>query len=194
MNCYFNQFRIPFTFFDRWYSHQNNPGMEAVPVSPDEAAGMVRNHIGEIKKRGMLYPCGRTQMDMRTFRSRFDPPYIRHEKPPEDPKKQEEYRALESYLDSFIPIIADNPREEKNPDASIRCSWGLLHTHSDLCRILAKALIARTAGDRPGPEALFNDLAAFARLKEEELAEVFNVYLFIDTMRRTLLGSELSYV
>ncbi|MDR1174846.1 MAG: DUF4838 domain-containing protein [Treponema sp.] len=138
---------------------------------------------------------GKLVMDyLKELSARFDPPYIRHEKAPVDPKKREEYRALGSYLDSFIPVIADNLREEKNPDVSIRYSWGLLRTHSDLCRIIARALIARAAGDRPRLETLFNDLAAFARLKEEELVEVFDVYLFIDTMKRALLGSRLSYV
>jgi hypothetical protein len=55
MNSYFNQFRVPFTFFDRWYSHQNNPEIDPVPVSPADVSGMVQDHIREIKKRGILY-------------------------------------------------------------------------------------------------------------------------------------------
>jgi hypothetical protein len=55
MNCFFNQFRIPFTFFDRWYSHRNNPEYENDNVSLDDVAGMVRDHVSEIKKRGILY-------------------------------------------------------------------------------------------------------------------------------------------
>ncbi|MDR2483643.1 MAG: DUF4838 domain-containing protein [Treponema sp.] len=55
MNSYFNQFRLPFTFFERWYTHQDNPELAALPVSKEDVAGMVRDHIAEIKKRGMLY-------------------------------------------------------------------------------------------------------------------------------------------
>lgn len=55
MNGYFNQFMVPYTFFDRWYRHRNNPFLTPEPASVKEVAGMVRQHIQEIKKRGMLY-------------------------------------------------------------------------------------------------------------------------------------------
>ena len=55
MNGYFNQFMVPFTFFDRWYSHQNNPELEPQPMSVDEISALVNAHIRAIKKRGLLY-------------------------------------------------------------------------------------------------------------------------------------------
>jgi hypothetical protein len=55
MNGYFNQFMVPYTFFDRWYSHQNNPFLIPEPVTVEEVKGMVIQHVYEIKKRDMLY-------------------------------------------------------------------------------------------------------------------------------------------
>lgn len=55
MNGYFNQFMIPFAFFDRWYTHKGNPLLEPHELSMSEIGSMVRQHIAEIKKRGMLY-------------------------------------------------------------------------------------------------------------------------------------------
>jgi hypothetical protein len=55
MNSFFNQFVLPFTFFERWYTHEGNPHLNPVSVSKDDVAGMVRDHVTEIKKRGMLY-------------------------------------------------------------------------------------------------------------------------------------------
>ena len=55
LNAYFNQFAVPFTFFDHWYMHKNNTYLSPEPVSIDEVAAMVRVLTGQIKKRGMLY-------------------------------------------------------------------------------------------------------------------------------------------
>ena len=55
MNSYFNQFLVPFTFFDRWYSHKNNPHKTPEPVSVEDVRGMTAMLVDEIKKRGLLY-------------------------------------------------------------------------------------------------------------------------------------------
>lgn len=55
MNGYFIQFMVPFTFFDRWYNHTDNPALEPDEMSADEVSAIVRAHISEIKKRGLLY-------------------------------------------------------------------------------------------------------------------------------------------
>ena len=55
MNAFFNQFRIPFTFYDRWYSHQNNPLYEAENFSLKDAEGIMNASIDEIKRRGLMY-------------------------------------------------------------------------------------------------------------------------------------------
>ncbi|MCX7795685.1 MAG: DUF4838 domain-containing protein [bacterium] len=54
-NSYFIQFREGYTFFDRWYSHTNNPLKEKEPFSVDKAREFVRSLEKEIKRRGLLY-------------------------------------------------------------------------------------------------------------------------------------------
>ncbi|MDY3286619.1 MAG: DUF4838 domain-containing protein [Eubacteriales bacterium] len=55
MNGYFNQFNNPFTFYDRWYSHQDNALYESAPLSAAEIRGIRDQSVAELKKRGMLY-------------------------------------------------------------------------------------------------------------------------------------------
>jgi hypothetical protein len=54
MNAYFNQFKIPFTFYNFWYTHENNPELEPHSLTVEEVAGMTADMVTEIKKRGML--------------------------------------------------------------------------------------------------------------------------------------------
>lgn len=54
-NSYFIQFREGYTFFDRWYSHINNPLKEKEPFSVEKAREFVRSLEKEIKRRGLLY-------------------------------------------------------------------------------------------------------------------------------------------
>lgn len=55
LNSYFIQFREAYTFFDRWYSHINNPLKEKEPFSIDMARDFVKNLAFEINKRDLLY-------------------------------------------------------------------------------------------------------------------------------------------
>lgn len=55
MNAYFNQFRSPYTFYDRWYSHKDNPYLKPAPLSSEEIRGLRDRSVAAIKKRGMLY-------------------------------------------------------------------------------------------------------------------------------------------
>ncbi len=55
MNGYFNQFMVPYTFYEKWYHHSSNPTMEAQQTNVEEVQAMVDYHITEIKKRGMMY-------------------------------------------------------------------------------------------------------------------------------------------
>lgn len=59
MNGYFNQFRIPFTFYDRWYRHLDNPLYEEEPLTNQDVEGIRDQTVFELKRRGMLYhACG----------------------------------------------------------------------------------------------------------------------------------------
>jgi len=52
---YFMQFREGYTFFDKWYSHRNNPLKLPEPFSLDKARKHTRRVEAELQKRGMLY-------------------------------------------------------------------------------------------------------------------------------------------
>lgn len=54
-NAYFLQFREAFTFFDRWYSHRDNPLRESEGVGIVEVREMVRTVEADIAKRDLLY-------------------------------------------------------------------------------------------------------------------------------------------
>ena len=55
MNSYFIQFREAYTFFERWYTHRDNPLAERGEFSVDEARGYVDRAVDEIATRGLLY-------------------------------------------------------------------------------------------------------------------------------------------
>lgn len=53
-NTYFIQFREAYNFFQRWYSHENNPLMPARPFSLDEARVLTKRLRREVRKRGLV--------------------------------------------------------------------------------------------------------------------------------------------
>ena len=53
-NSYFVQFRTPYHFFDRWYSHDLNPRMKKEPFGQKDAEAYTRRIWAECRKRGML--------------------------------------------------------------------------------------------------------------------------------------------
>ena len=53
-NCFFSQFKLPFTFMERWYKHQNNPHLKPEEFSLDTATEYTEKIFKEIKKRDML--------------------------------------------------------------------------------------------------------------------------------------------
>ena len=55
MNAYFNQFRTPYTFYDRWYNHIDNPMLAPEPISIEEVDGFVRSQMTHIQNSNMLY-------------------------------------------------------------------------------------------------------------------------------------------
>jgi hypothetical protein len=54
-NSYFIQFKEAYTFFDKWYSHVNNPTKTAEPFSIDMARELTHRLEKEIEKRGLIY-------------------------------------------------------------------------------------------------------------------------------------------
>ncbi len=54
-NSYFTQFRESFTFFDRWYSHENNPAMLPEKFTVEDARRFLDMATDEMKLRGLIY-------------------------------------------------------------------------------------------------------------------------------------------
>lgn len=54
-NSYFIQFREGHTFFERWYTHQGNNLLEALPYNIEESRRFVREAEAEIEKRSLIY-------------------------------------------------------------------------------------------------------------------------------------------
>jgi len=55
MSGYFMQFREGFTFFDRWYRHQNNPLKTPQAFGVEQAREFTRQIEEELQKRGLVY-------------------------------------------------------------------------------------------------------------------------------------------
>jgi len=55
MNGYYIQFRVPYTFFERWYRHIDNPYIEGEDVSYEDIAGIMQRLEEEISLRGLMY-------------------------------------------------------------------------------------------------------------------------------------------
>ncbi len=55
MNAYFFQFREAYTFFERWYSHRNNPLTPPEPFTVEDARAMVGRLSLELARRGLVH-------------------------------------------------------------------------------------------------------------------------------------------
>jgi hypothetical protein len=55
LNSYFLEFFIPYTFFERYYSHKNSTCKKPEPLSVESVKKWTGQLEGEIKKRGLLY-------------------------------------------------------------------------------------------------------------------------------------------
>jgi len=55
LNGYYNQFRNPVTFYDRWYRHLGNSNLPPESMTPAEIEGLRDQSVDEIKRRGLLY-------------------------------------------------------------------------------------------------------------------------------------------
>lgn len=53
-NSFFLQFKSPYAFLERWYSHLENPYAEAEPYTPEDARRDMKLFEEEIKKRGLM--------------------------------------------------------------------------------------------------------------------------------------------
>jgi hypothetical protein len=55
MNSYFIQFREAYTFFERWYTHRDNPLLPPEEFNLEVSQNIVRKLVQEIELRGLIY-------------------------------------------------------------------------------------------------------------------------------------------
>ncbi len=55
MNGYYIQFRVPYTFFDRWYNHKDNPLLKPEGMTFEDVAAIMRRLEEEITLRSLMY-------------------------------------------------------------------------------------------------------------------------------------------
>ncbi len=55
LNGYYFQFMTPTTFFERWYTHETNPYVNAEKLDENKVRALVKTFEEEIKLRGLLY-------------------------------------------------------------------------------------------------------------------------------------------
>ncbi len=56
MNGFYNQFRLPYVFYYRWYTHRyNNAEYAPVDITVKDVEGITNETIRQIKERGLLY-------------------------------------------------------------------------------------------------------------------------------------------
>ena len=53
-NSFFLQFKVPYTFYARWYHHERNPLLTRSPYGPADAAADMERAERELRRRGLL--------------------------------------------------------------------------------------------------------------------------------------------
>lgn len=55
MNGFYNQFRLPYVFYYRWYTHRYNDNYTPSDITVQDVEGITNETIRQIKERGLLY-------------------------------------------------------------------------------------------------------------------------------------------
>ncbi len=55
LNGFYNQFRLPYVFYYRWYSHKHNNNYTPNDITVQDVEGITNETIRQIKERGLLY-------------------------------------------------------------------------------------------------------------------------------------------
>ncbi len=84
-------------------------------------------------------------------------------------------------VENFRPTIERN-RQSDHPVQSR--SWAYLALHADICDRMAQALAAEVGGQLAEATVLWQKLEQFANIHEEECHPVFDVFLFLVSLRK----------
>jgi hypothetical protein len=113
----------------------------------------------------------------------FDPPYLRRERPQQDPEAAARFARIPDVVRAFQPVIARNLAQTTGCQAQ---SWRYLQIHGQMCTLLAQALAARARGEAEVSWAAWEQLKAYVQAQEDAIQPVFDVFEFIHTMERRL--------
>lgn len=84
-------------------------------------------------------------------------------------------------VEEFRPVIARNRRLENSIQAQ---SWSYLDLHGDICDLMAQALGAEVRGQISEATGLWQKLEQLVNAREGECHRVFDVFLFLVSMRK----------
>lgn len=107
---------------------------------------------------------------------RFDPPYLRGEKPVIDPEAAERYSQIPSYIDEHRHILS----------GKFGIQWEKLRLHANMCVILAEGLAAKASCDADKTEECHRRLITLARETEATTVNSLDLWNFENIMRGVL--------
>ena len=111
----------------------------------------------------------------------FDPPYLRGEKPTDDPAAAAAFARIPEVIAGFRPIV------ERNLGVADACraqSWRYVDAHAELCLQLAEALRRRAQGQDAAARQAWLSVQRAAQEREDELHPVLDVYEFTRVLGR----------
>lgn len=123
------------------------------------------------------------QKYLSTLSTLFDPPYLRGEKEQINRESVEKFTNIPQVIQEFLPIIA------RNTNAANFChaqSWKYLQFHAEYCLQLAAVLEAHAGGHKEQTLDLWNTCKQYMRKHENELQEVFDIFVWSGTMDRKI--------
>ena len=113
----------------------------------------------------------------------FDPAYQRGEKQIEDEDKAREFAKIPGIIEDFMPTITKNV-SAPHANATVKKSWEYLLYHAQASTLFAKACAYRADGMKEDASAAIDALITYYNQVECEIHPVFDVYKFIQAMKR----------
>ena len=132
---------------------------------------------------GPDWPAARGHME--TLSQVFDTRYLRGEKPVVDAGVVAQMARVPGIVEGFRTVVEQNMG---SGDACRAASWKLLAAHGRVCVALARFLAARARGEEPEALARFDDFSLMLWRMEKELHPVLDVFMYLRTLRRKLMG------
>jgi len=113
---------------------------------------------------------------------KFDPVYLRGEKPEVDMDRARMLADLPEFINAFLPTIHRNLADAAN-SATVKKSWEYLLYHSQACVLFAEACEYKAAGMKEDASFKYAQLLEYFNRIEEEIHPVFDPMIFDSRMR-----------